>query len=69
MEYALLALYYGIQKLFNMLLNFEIVENVNLGGIIISYICLSLIFSLFGLLDQQGRAAAKKNKNNESKGD
>ena len=68
MEYALLALYYGIQKLFNMLLNFEIVENVNLGGIIISYICLSLIFSLLGFYDTQGRKAAK-NKKSESQGE
>lgn len=68
MEYALLALYYGIQKLFNMLLNFEIVENVNLGGIIISYICLSLIFTLLGVLDEQGRKAVK-NKKNVNKGE
>lgn len=62
MEYALLALYYGIQKLFNMFMNFEIKEGVNLGGILISYICLSLIFTLFGLVSSENRRAAKHNK-------
>ena len=50
MEYALLVLYYGIQKLFNIFMNIEVAPNVSVGGIFVVLIILSIIFASFGFI-------------------
>lgn len=50
MEYALLVLYYGIQKLFNTFMNIEVAPNVSVGGIFVVLIILSIIFASFGFI-------------------
>lgn len=50
MEYALLVLYYGIQKLFNTFMNIEVASGVTVGGIFIAFIILSVVFASFGFI-------------------
>ena len=50
MEYALLTLYYGIQKLFNVFMQIEVASNVTVGGILVVFIILSIVFASFGFI-------------------
>ena len=72
MEYALLSLYYGFQKLFNLLLNIEVVNGVTVGGIIAVFIILSGIFASFGFMDSvivsRYKSFSKANKGKRSDG-
>ena len=56
MEYALLVLYNGFQKLFNTLLNIEVASNVTVGGIILAIIIILIIFTSFGFISVLNRS-------------
>lgn len=63
MEYALLVLYYGIQKIFNTFMNIEVAANVTVGGIFVVLIILSVIFASFGILSSGVNTNVPKSKN------
>lgn len=56
MEYALLVLYNGFQKLFNTLMNIEVAPNVTVGGILLAIIIISIIFTSFGFISVLNRS-------------
>lgn len=56
MEYALLVLYNGFQKLFNTLMNIEVASGVTVGGIFLAIIIISIIFTSFGFISQLNRS-------------
>lgn len=62
MEYALLVLYYGIQKLFNTFMNIEVAENVTVGGIFVVLIILSVVFGSFGFISSSVNTTPPKSK-------
>ena len=58
MEYALLVLYNGFQKIFNLLMQIDIAPGVTVGGLILSVIIISIIFTSFGFMSSLGRSGS-----------
>lgn len=56
MEYALLVLYNGFQKLFNTLMDIEVASGVTVGGIFLAIIIISVIFTCFGFVSVLNRS-------------
>lgn len=69
MEYALLVLYNGIQKLFNTFMNLEVTDGVTVGGIFVVLIILSVVFASFGFLSSSANTSVPKGKKWKSKED
>ena len=69
MEYALIVLYTGLQKLFNTFMSLEVAPDVTVGGIFIVFIILSLLFVSLGFITSAVDTNTSKGKKSRSKGE